>query len=278
MSYYQAQFTNGTLSAPYYGSEPFISGFELELTGDRTFTLSPGSARAFTSDFVISYDPYTVPNLPPKLTVDLNTTGALGCYPTPLANLNITDWTSYGVYLLGDTSNTNPPTVIVATGNNFMLPGYQVWRRVGTIYIAHNTLNLLKLTQAGAGNTRTYNLTDEFGSANYGPASFFLVPLSTGRAPCNPSITTHATFSRGLIAGSTDSYGAISTTDDPISVRLPFTMRSTVPFIQLRDQVTVPVSLDENGNSAVYVTVSGVDTSFNVAFIGWTEDLQLQAI
>ena len=155
-------FTNGTYSVPYYGSDPFITGYELTiptgtawLSAGTKFTLKPGSARAFASDYVITYNPYLTPGLPELLNLDLNTTGPLGCFPVAFTYLNVNlQLEPLPVYVLGDSTGINPTTAIVSTGYNFLPPGYNQWRRVGTIVLNNISRQLTQITQSGTGNTR----------------------------------------------------------------------------------------------------------------------------
>jgi hypothetical protein len=184
--------TNATI--PDYSSVPFVAGFRLNITGNTTFTLSAGCARAFNSGFVIEYPAY-LPAAPAFLTCDISTVGLGGCYPNSIASLGLAANQTFGVYVIAQSSGTtggslNPvvlPQVVVATGNNFLPAGYDAFKRVGYVSVNHSTSYLISMQQSGNGNERTYVFADP------------IVALSAG-ASTTPAIID-LTASSGLIPG-----------------------------------------------------------------------------
>ena len=97
-----------------------------------------------------------------EVTVDVSTVGANGCYPVSIASLGLTNNTVFPVYVLsnssgGDNENT---AVVVATGNNFLPPNYDSFRRIGWAFIAYSTGYLLPYVQSGHQTERLYILQD----------------------------------------------------------------------------------------------------------------------
>lgn len=264
---------------PDYSSNPFVSGYELHITGNSTFTLNPGAARAYNSSFVITYNPFLTPGLPQKLNLDLTKVGPLGCFPYPINNVSLLDFTSLNVYAIASTSgNENIATsAVVATGDNFLPPGYDAWRKVGTVYVDDGTRFLDRMLQLGSENERTYLLDNFLPSSSYGPTSFFPLPLSTGRSPCNPKFTTEVLIQTVYTANALGDFAALSPKNSGIA--LPFYIKSPAAGGgQLIDEITVPVNIDANGNSIIYVSVSGAGSSLIPRITGWIETMGLQAI
>lgn len=168
---------------PSLQSNPFVTGFNITITGSTTFTVSPGSARALTSGYIIAY-PAGTPNMPANIAVDVSTVGAGGCYPHSIASLALANDTLMGVYVVANSSGTtggslNPniaASVIVATGDNFLPSNYDSFCRIGFVYIDSGTGNLIWMSQSGNGNERTYIL-------NAGPAA-----VSAGNATTSTSL------------------------------------------------------------------------------------------
>lgn len=283
-------FNDGTYSVPNYGSDAFIHGFELKipnstsvwLSGGTKFTLDPGAARAFASNFVISYNPYSGPGLPQVMTVDLNNVGSLGCYPLPFSFLqSINPAEAFAVYVLGDSSGKKQTTAIVATGNNFLLPGYDTWRRIATILINGSSRELVQVTQSGTGTEREYVALQFLTGAGYGPTSFIEIPLSSGFYPWRSPMVTDVFYRMQLTSSDPSDYAAISPYNYADSTtRLPFTIQSPVGSNMLTQEAWIPVGKDANGRNIQYVVVSGSESSpfFGAQQCGWRESMGLQLV
>src|SRR5574338_221510 len=165
-------------SVPDMGSNPFVTGLNITVTDDTKFTVSPGAARALTNDFVIEFptNPLTGPAL---LTCDISRVGANAAYPKSISSLNLANNTLMGVYIIAKSSgttsgSTNPiisPAVVVATDDNFLPPGYDVYRRIGYVVVISATGYLMKMTQSGNGNDRTYMANTAVVALNAGSAT-----------------------------------------------------------------------------------------------------------
>jgi hypothetical protein len=150
---------------PSFQSFPFVSGYHMNVTGNTTLTVGPGAARALTNDFVIQYPSFSA-SLPGNISVDVSTVGLNGCYPVAISSLGLTNNQLFPVYVVTDTSGTfatgsvttNGPYVIVATGNNFLPPNMNSFRRIGWLWVDHTTGFILPMLQQGDGNEREYLL------------------------------------------------------------------------------------------------------------------------
>lgn len=274
--------------SPDYSSEPFISGYEIVLgpssvwrQGGTKFSIKPGSARAYNCGFNIVFNPFGISNTAPVLEVDISNLGALGCYPTPYAELDLapTDNT-FGVYILGDTSGVNPTTAVVATGNNFLLPGYNVWRRIGAILIDGTYLQLIQYTQTGSSVDREYVTLQYFTGSGYGPTEFFEIPFI--RHSTESPFATEVLISRQFRASALTDYASLTqfnygdTSKAPYIIKNPVVTGEDTPYVQ--DQVWLQFGKNEDGKNALYVSVIGDSSFLDIFICGWRESLGLQAI
>ena len=185
-------------TVPSYQGVPFVSGFRIIVTGNTTFTVSPGACRALTSTNIIQFPSFSA-GLPALLTVDVSTVGANGCYPNSIASLGLTHNTTYGVYICSVSSGTvassstpsvttGAPIVVVATGNNFLPAGYDTFRRIGLVQIAHSTGYLIPMTQSGHQSERVYTLQDPFVALSAGASTTpAVIDLTANDAPIVPN-------------------------------------------------------------------------------------------
>jgi hypothetical protein len=282
-------FNNGTFSVPNYGSNPFLEGFELTITpttsptwlsGGTQFTLNPGAARDFTSDFVISYNPYSISGLPAKISVDLNNTGPGGCYPIAFQYVNIVAVSeALAVYVIGDSTGVNVTSAIVATGNNFLPPGYNKWRRVGTVLISNTTKQLIQVTQTGSGREREYVSLQRLTGAGYGPTLFFTIPLSNGAFPWSSPMVTHVLHRMDFSSSDPADYGVVTAYNyATVTANLPFTIQSPVGSGVLTQEAWVPVGKDNLNHNIQYVTVVGTSPTLVLQQCGWRESMGLQLV
>lgn len=259
-----------------WSSNPFVTGFQLTQTGTRTFTISPGAARAYASSAIISFPTVNLTS-PPLLSLNLLDVGALGCYPWSLDQLGLSERTSLGVYILGDSKGVNLPTAVVATGDDFVLPGYDLWRRIGSIYV-NTDLTMRKFVQSGSGTDRSYVYIDNLGIAEYGPTVNFPIPLNNSGG-INPYFVSKVLLTRTLTANNFADFGATTPNNSGAFPDIfPYKIQSpAVGGGKLTDSVWVEVS--KIGNEAyVYLTLQGAECFISVEVNGWCESLGLQAI
>ena len=281
-------FNNGTYSVPDYSSNPFLEGFELTITptaspvwlsGGTKFTLNPGAARSFTNDYVISYNPYSSAQLPSQISVDLNNSGPGGCYPKAYKYVNITAFLeALAVYVIGDSTGVNVTSAIVATDNNFLPPGYDRWRRVGTILINNGSRQLAQITQRGSGRDREYIGLQRLAGANYGPTTFFPIPLSNGTLPWSSPMVTDVLYRLSFSSSDPSDYAAITAFGFASDTSLlPFTIQSPVAGT-LMQEAWIPVGRDALNHNVQYVTVVGGSPVLATSQMGWRESMGLQLV
>jgi hypothetical protein len=283
----QPTFISGVSLVPDYSSNPFISGYEMVIKnpgsvwqqGGTIVSLKPGSARAFNSQFIITFNPYLISSPSPTLDIDITKLGALGCYPRPLSDFVLgLQINTFNVYVLGDSSGINPTTAIICTGNNFLLPGYDKWRKVATAIINGSFNQLYQITQTGSGIERDYVSLQFFSGSGYGPTTFFPIPYGNGSSP----FYTHILMRRSFAAASVTDFAAVSQynfgTIDKLSYIIQSPATSGDSSAVLQDEVWIPFGKDENGSNVLYLTVFGAGSSLGIFNCGWREYNGLQAL
>ena len=153
-------------TTPNYSSNPFVSGLEFTALSDTTFSIAPGAARALTSDFIIQYPSYS-PNQPGFIPVDITTVGLNGCFPNSIASVSIPSGILIlSIYLVAASSGyqinyiSTSPGIIVCTGNDFLPPGYDSYRRIGFVCI-QPAKTILPWAQSGSSMDRVYRLSSQ---------------------------------------------------------------------------------------------------------------------
>lgn len=193
-------------TVPDYSSPAAVMGYNLTIASTTTFTLSAGYARALCNGFGIAY-PGNVAGLPSSLTVDITDLGANGCYPVLISDIVTSDFTVYGVYVIGDSSGANTTAAVVATGNNFLPDGYDVFRRVGLVYIDDTTDTLISWSQSGNGNDKTYVLADPYVALSAGAATTFTaINLTSTDAPIMPDANVEVLLNVSITPNAADGY------------------------------------------------------------------------
>lgn len=243
-------------SIPNLGTYAFVQGLEITTSGATTFTVAPGSARDLTTDWVMSFLPNQGGN-GSLIEVDVTKVGVNGCYPFSPIDLNIFYNTIYGVYLIGNSSGTNQDVaVVVATGDNFLPPGYNTYRRIGLIYIEGTSYpgnvlgNINPILQSGSGNDRMYQLqTSRITISTTGTTtSYQQVLLSDQNKPVPPIPGTICNFTwrfSALTAGDLLIFSADGIDDLTASPR---------PFVGMVSDVSATVQ--QAGTTSFAITVS----------------------
>ena len=287
MAFYQPTFTNGVQTWPSYSAAPYVTGFNLKVTGTSTITLGQGAARAFTKNEGINYIAPSV-QAPSVITVDASTVGANGCYPVAAALAAPTYDTAFGVYVLGSTSGlTNPgqqellPVAVIATGPNFLPAGYDVWRRVGTVIIEAGTSTIKPMTQSGNGNERIYLLNDAYTLVSAG-TSTTMAEINLSNSAASYGVLNPAFAEKALLS--------VSYTSATVTNKLVLNSASTAPstagvVVQspvISQALIVPVDMavgfDTSGNAAVWYEVTSGSDAATILLAGFTESLGLNAL
>lgn len=290
MAYFQPkQSSLNSTDFPDYSSSDFVTGLKMTHTSNTTFTISSGAAKAYNSNFIIAM-PASNPETAFSVTVNTDMLGAFGCYPHLPAIAAPTHNTSFGVYILGNTkgttngsrvsSNTISPTVIVATGDNFLLPGYDTYRRIGTVWFTAGTNHLIYTNVTGCNNTRNYSLNNAVPIVvSQAPTIYTLVDLgsATNNLPCSPVLTTK--LSLGITYTPTVASNTLNIVPDiaPTVIVPTIDIRGQVDGVLLRTVCDMVPGINLGDVSFWYKTSAGSDV-VTIYLIGWQEDLSLSAI
>jgi hypothetical protein len=263
-----------------YAQAAAVSGFKLAITSATTATLQPGFAQASNTGFGIYY-PSGEPNQPGIITIDTSVTGANGCYPNPLSGLGLANATTFGVYVLGDDagtvaasgSQTAGTVAVIATGNNFLLPGYTSYRRVGLVRI-DTSGNLIPMVQAGNSNDRNYMFADAVRVLTTGSATTpTLVDLTVGDGPVIPGASSVSLLVEFQAAVQTDSLMLIPTGLTALSVP-PIQFENAVTGVNQLSNVDMVPGIDPiTGDAAInYSATAGGDVT-SIWVSGFTDSL-----
>lgn len=263
---------------PNFYSQPWISGFEMSMVQSfsdvRQFTIQPGSARALTSDFVISYSPNSTPNLPHEIIVDTETVGINGCYPHSLESLSLARDTVFPVYIVGNASGTGlsasaPKTgVIVATSDAFLPAGYDSYCRIGLIYIS-TALDIIPWVQEGSLNERYYNLGLPIVMTTTTDVNFVPYDLTAGDGAIPPLYQTIVTASITLTNAIDGQYLRFSPYDEfesQVFVRTP------VGKIAVSQQLLSGVNA--LGNATITLACEDLSQVIHVDLIGFKDTIR----
>ena len=282
-------FTNGTTNiVPDFRSSDFISGFEQTITGNLTLTLAPGIARAYNNSFGIDA-PANTPLLSTPITIDASTIGANGCFPFSLADAAAGVNTLFPVYVqgvqsgivsAGDVSPSTAKTVgTIVTGNNFQLPNFSAWRRVGSVYYDATNNLLFPVVQTGHHNVREYMLATPV-NILLNDAATVLTPivLNSGAFPIDQTVATQLTLRHHVrVAGVGDS--SIITPLLVVSLNnYPVMTQPETVGADLQVQVRMPFGLDVNGNPVIYHANLALGSLASIWIAGWTEDYGVNAV
>lgn len=202
---------------PSFQAVPFVSGFRMINTGSSTFTVGPGACRALCNPNVIQFPSFSA-SMSGNITVDVSTVGANGCFPNSIASLGLSKNTVYGVYVCANSSGTlasssTPsvsavnPVIVVATGNNFLPAGYDLFRRIGFVQIAHATGFLIPMSQSGHNNERVYTLQDPYVALSGGASTTqAIIDLTANDAPIIPSQNIEVILNVEITPNAADGY------------------------------------------------------------------------
>lgn len=262
---------------PYFGAAPFVSGFEMSMTQAftdvRTFNLQPGSARALTSDYVISYQPQMTSGLPYQITVDTETVGINGCFPYSLEALGLSNNTIFPVYIVGNISGVGIPTgapsvgAIVATSDAFLPPGYEVYQRVGLVFI-NTALDIIPWIQEGNLNDRYYNLGQPINITTTNNTNFVAYDLTAGNGAVPPieSLITASITLTNTTNGQSLRFSPYDSNQAQVFVRTP------VGQIALSQQLLT--GINASGNATVSIRCENASQVLNVGVIGFKDILR----
>ena len=267
-------------TVPSFQSAPFVTGYNIEATGNTTFTVSPGAARALTNEFVIQYPSFSA-TVPGNITADISTVGLNGCYPNSIASLGLAYNRLFPVYVVTDTSgvrasgsvSANGPFVIVATGDNFLPAGVNSFRRIGWLWVSQATGYILPMAQSGNGNEREYLLnapiTAISGGTEHTTAAEIDLSATTGIVPpnrnskVNLNVQLTAAAATSLVYLQPQSFAAATTATSVLAQVASDAMGVMVSMVCGQDATTGNAAIKylvDNG-SAVTILVAGFTDS-----------------
>jgi len=271
-------------TVPSFESAPFVSGFELAVTGNTTLTVQPGMARALTSSQVIAFPSYSA-SIPGSVTVDISTVGQNGCSPVSISSLGLTYNTLFPLYVCFDSSgtavNSSNSSVsgpgfcfVVATGNNFLPEGFDSFRRIGWVPVSQATGYVLKFAQQGNGNEREYLYQDPVTLLTAGNATTptevklsyqtGLVPFGqVGKVNLNVALTGNAAGSYVYL----EPYGLTAAS------RATTVLGTTTAGQILAANVDMVYGLDAAGDAAITYLVDNGSSAVTIYLAGFTDSL-----
>ncbi len=279
MAYFQPSFANlpGSPIIANFQTSAVLNGLNIQHASTTTFTVSAGAARAYATNSIISF-PSNLPRPSYTATVDCETLGALGCWPELPATAAPSLDTAFPVYLLGDNSGKNEPTIIVATGDNFLLDGYNEWRRIGQVHFDAGTNNLKFNVVSGNSLERQYQYLSTLSVVSAGNAELYtLVNLSGTNFPCNSEFVTKIDLQiKYTPATAATNTFQIVTSSAPISSGAPVIVKSVADGVQYVGNVSLVPDIN-SGTTSFYYRVSNAADSVDIRLVGYTESLGIQA-
>jgi hypothetical protein len=272
---------------PDFSSAPAVSGFHLDFISTTQMFLNPGYARAFGSDFPIVY-PSIVPNAPSYILLDTTVVGAGGCFPFAISDMTLASNTVFGIYVIAKSSGTtdgslNPSvnvSAVIATGDNFLPPGYDAFRRVALCYVDSSTNLLIKWIQSGFSNDRQYMAQDAVRVLTAGNATTYtLIDLTTGNGIVPPGHANYAELTLSLnpavVGDELEVTASVLTPGTLAAVSLVGNVASQT--IQTTGEIVCGIAggnvFATNTNAAINYKVTNVGDVANIWVSGFTDSL-----
>lgn len=267
---------------PDFQSSAFVNGFELAITGDTLFTVQPGMARAMASDFVIAYPSFSA-NLPAEIEVDIAEVGPNGCFPVSIDSLALADKTMFGVYAIAKSSGTTggslnaelATAIVVATGNNFLPAGYDVFRRIGLVYVDDATGFLIYMAQSGHANERIYRLNEGPLALSGGNATVQTeLDLTAGDGIIRPGSGTNAILGLVINGFAGSSYLQLWPTDN-LDGNGTAGLVTPAATETMSAEGSIIVGQNALGNAAIDYLVDNAGTTASIVVAGFVDSLGL---
>lgn len=272
-----------------YGTAAGITGFEIALAGATTFTVNAGGAAAENNGDGIVY-PSLQSGLPGIITVDISllaeagsisgnlvSPGVSGVFPVSIASLGLASDTTFPVYILGDDSGKNVPIAVVATGNNFLVPGYSSFRRIGWIFVDSATSNLVRFVQSGSFSDREYMFTNPIPVLSGGSATTAtLIDLSLGDGPIVPGPTSKVKLAVSFTPNAQADLAILTTTGFTGNM-LAFQAAAAATCSWPNTDIIPGVDPVTGHAGITYYVSIGADV-LDVSVIGFTDSLRLSVV
>ena len=258
---------NNVNTIPNFFSAPYVSGLQIVRESNTVFSVKPGCARSYTSSYNLMRPQGQLIG-PSNFTVDTSTVGPLGCYPLPASSF-VAD-TLLPVYFLCDSagaSNSNPPTVIVGTGDNFILTGYNEFRKIGYIWmLAGGTIS--QFQQIGSLNSRTYFLDQPVQVLTSGTSTTY-APVDLSLVGPVPSTATKVYLAAAYTGAAAGDIASISL--DIGGSPLAYAVQAPVVGVIGAASLCIAAS-----NQIYYQVMTG--GSLDLAVVGFEDELNLNTL
>lgn len=270
---------------PDFAAAPFVTGFELAVTGNTTLTVQPGACRAMTSDLVIEY-PSFIPNLPAVVTIDIATVGLNGCFPHSIASLALANDTMFPIYAIDRSSGTTSgsldsnvaPAFVVATGNNFLPNGWDAFRRIGWCYVDSATGHLIWMAQSGHNNERVYQLNAGPLALSAGNATVATeLDLSAGDGIIPPGAGINAMLSMLINGNAAGAYLRLYPTGNLVGNGAAGVI-TPVAGQNLSVEGALTVGINNLGHASIDYLVNNAGTTATITVIGFVDSMGVNLI
>lgn len=279
MAYLIPQPTDQRISLlPYFGSAPSVSGYHLDFLSTTQCFLNPGYARAFSSDFNITFSTNEF-NKPEFILIDITTLGSGGCYPNLISNMTLANKTVFGIYVIGDSTGKLETSAIVCTGNNFLPVGYDTFRRVALLYVDTAGL-IIKWIQSGFGSDKQYTLADSDPVLTGGTATVAtLIDLTAGDGVIPPGHANYVELQAQLTSTTAGDTLSIIPSVLTSSVMAPVKVTAQVATVATVQNAEIVAGIAGNdvhsqtANAAINYLVNNARATANIWVSGFTDSL-----
>lgn len=281
-------FTNNTNIIPDFASPDFILGYEMVVTTDSQLTLSSGNARSYNNNFEISYLS-NVPFQPAALTVDKSVLGANGCWPIAIDVAAAGVDTLFPVYvqgiqsgqkenLDGTSTSSGKSVATIVTGNNFQLPNFSSWRRIGSIYYDASADELIPMVQTGRHNVRQYTLQNSIPLVTASAAVVLTkIDLDAAGLPIDVNVVTEV-YLKVRFTGAAPADFVGLTPFATASTAYPVQVSATVAAVQNVANVRMSIGKDSAGSPSIWFINSAAAGATTIELAGWVEDYGVNAV
>lgn len=274
-----------------YGSSAFVQGFLPQSWTNTTVVYGPGSARAYTSDWILEY-PSNIAGAPGTITINTAVVGLNGTYPGTIASITPTTGVYMApVYAVGNSSGTTDgslvstnnviPALVIATASTGFVPaGNDMFRQVGFVFI-NSSGNLVPYAMSGHYQNRTVTLQDAIlvlnGGAVIGPTKVDM-QIGTLSSPSTnyylPYSSTKALNLRVAFTNNTnDDTGFIVPHGLTVASIPPTLFQGPVNTVIATYSSVVIAPGNDAGNCAVDYSVSATDCAMSIWLAGFDYNL-----
>jgi hypothetical protein len=163
---------------------------------------------------------------------------------------------------------------VVATGNNFLPPNMDMFRRVGWVYVAYSTGYIIAWDQFGQGTERTYLLQDPVTAISGGSdttATAIDLTNDSGVGVVPPSVVS-VNLNLSLTGAAAASYLYVEPYNLTAASATPTKLVTTTASEPLATNVNILTGLNTSGDSSINYWVDS-SSSATILVAGFTESL-----